>query len=161
MLLCIGAGAIVAGPWTVPSSSGRKSASSPKYFLDCLIAVYRLHRRTGTGRHKSVCAVLLLQRQYAAATAEGFRRVLHPGVHFMKIVKDDVVHPGCTFEEFLQILVIRAVMSRQVVFLLPRVGVGDVAAVVCRHEIETAESPFHPAGTCLCATSSVRPSVFR
>lgn len=84
-----------------------------------LIAVCRLHRRAGARRHESVCSILLLQRQYAAAAAAGFRRILHHGIHFAEIIKNDVVHLGGSLEEFLQILVIRAVMAGQVVFLLP------------------------------------------
>lgn len=56
----------------------------------------------------------------------------------MEIVEDDVVHLRSSIEDFLQILVVRTIMSGQVVFLLPRVCVRDVTAVMCRHEIETA-----------------------
>ncbi len=89
-------------------------------------------------RHEPVCPIFLLERQYPPAAAEGFWRVLHPSVHFPQVIQNDIVHLRRTSEEFLEVLVVRAVMTGQVVLLLPRVCVRDVASVVRRHEVQTA-----------------------
>ncbi|EGQ13310.1 ribonuclease 3 [Prevotella dentalis DSM 3688] len=56
---------------------------------------------------------------YAPAGSERFWRILHEPLHFPEIIQYDIVHFRGTPEEFLQVLVIRAVMSRQVVLLFP------------------------------------------
>ena len=51
-------------------------------------------------------------------------------VYFLEIVEHDVVDLSGAYEQFIKVLVVSPVMARQVVLPFPRVGIGDVAAVV-------------------------------
>ena len=66
-------------------------------------------------------------------------------LHFPKIIQYDIVYFRGALEEFLQILVIRAIVSRQVVLFFPGIGVGDVTAVVSGDKAH-ATVDFHRIG---------------
>ena len=56
---------------------------------------------------------------YAPAGFERFWRILHDTLHFPEIIQYDIVYFRGTSEEFLEILVIRAIVPWQVVLLFP------------------------------------------
>ena len=56
---------------------------------------------------------------YAPAGSERFWRILHEPLHFLEIIQYDIVYFRGTSEEFLEILVIRAIVPWQVVLLFP------------------------------------------
>lgn len=60
---------------------------------------------------------IFLQRQDTPTGPERFWRILHGTLHFPEIVQYDIVYFRGTLEEFLQVLVIGAIVSRQVVLL--------------------------------------------
>ena len=84
-----------------------------------LISVLQLLVCAGAGCDQTVTAIFFLQSQYAPARSERFGRILHDAFHFPKIIQHYIVHFRGTPEKFFQILVIRTIVSRQVVFLFP------------------------------------------
>ncbi|RGJ16260.1 hypothetical protein DXD74_08825 [Bacteroides fragilis] len=65
--------------------------------------------------------------------------------YFPKIIQYDIVHLRSVPEKFLQILVIRAIVSRQIVLLFPGISIGDVTAVVGGNQVHAAVN-FYRAG---------------
>ena len=88
-----------------------------KHLAQGLIPVSQPLVCAGAGSDQTVTAIFFLQRQYAPTGSECFWRILHDMLHFPKIIQYDIVYFRGAPEEFLQVLVIRAIVSRQVVLL--------------------------------------------
>lgn len=83
-----------------------------KHLAQGLIPVLQLLVRTCASRHQTVATVFFLQRQDTPTGPERFWRILHGTLHFTEIIQYDIVYFRGTSEEFLQVLVIGAIMSR-------------------------------------------------
>ena len=70
---------------------------------------------------------------------------MHDTLHFLKIVQYDVVYFRGTLKEFLQVLVIGTIMTRQVVLLFPRISVRNVTAVMGGDKVHSTID-FHRVG---------------
>ena len=96
-----------------------------KHLAQGLIPVLQLLVRTCASRHQTVATVFFLQRQDTPTGPERFWRILHGTLHFTEIVQYDIVYFRGTSEEFLQVLVIGAIMTGQVVLLFPGISVRN------------------------------------
>ena len=66
------------------------------------------------------------------AGSEGFWWILHDAFHFPKIIQYNIVHFRGTPEKFLQIFVIRTIVSQQVVFSVTRNIFGNAKPLACK-----------------------------
>lgn len=98
-----------------------------KHLVQVLVPVLQL--LVCACRNLTVTTILFFQCQYAPTRSEYLWRILHDTFHFPKIIQYDIVHLRSVPEEFLQVLVIRTIVPRQVVLLFPRIGIEDVTAV--------------------------------